>query len=171
VVEIEPHWLSLSRACGALSGFWRADTTGLFVAHIYGSTGCPLPTDPPPGWLAGAVAFGVDGAGPMLLDPHGRVVARLRPKPATSSTTRAGATVPVPPPLADEVRREFDPPAPLPAPLVPAGRDVLVGRWIPAGGHVGRTCSCTATGRGAARMAATASVAGGSPGRAGHCLR
>jgi hypothetical protein len=123
-VTIEPDELSIERSCGALTGAWRADASGLFVGHVFGSTGCQLPIEPAPGWLLRAAAFRLDGTDRLLVAPDGTVAARLRPVASPDAP---------PPTPTDQQRREYGAPAALPRNLVPAGRQALIGRWLPAG--------------------------------------
>lgn len=117
---------SLRRECGALAGSWRADATGLFVAHLYAATGCPLPDEPDPAWLRAATSFRVDGDSRVLLNAQGGAVARLLPgvKPSGSA----------PAPGPSEPQR-WSPAPTLPGGFTPARLDGLVGRWEPSGGR------------------------------------
>jgi hypothetical protein len=119
-VQLEPSALSVKRSCGELSGSWRAGPSGLFIGYVFGSSGCAFTSDPNPAWLRRVASFRVEGAGPVLLDGQGGVVARLE---------RKGAA----PKVDDEARRAFGPAAALPSGLTPAGREALAGRWTPAG--------------------------------------
>jgi hypothetical protein len=125
-VTIEPDRLSIERSCGALTGSWRADASGLFVGHVYGSSGCQPLTEPAPGWLLRAAAFRPDGTDRLLVAPDGTVVARLRPVASPDAPA---------PTLTEQQQRDYRVPAALPRNLVPAGRQALVGRWSPASGR------------------------------------
>jgi heat shock protein HslJ len=123
-VSLEPGRLSIKQDCGELNGDWRADTGGLFVAHLYGASGCRLPADPDPDWLRHAVAFRAEGADRVLLDAAGSPVARLR-----SAAASAGIVAWK---LDERTQRRFGPAAALPQRLTPAARTALTGRWVPA---------------------------------------
>lgn len=137
-VTIEHRRLSIPRDCGALTGSWRADVSGLFVGHVNGSSACRLPTEPAPGWLTRAVAFRSDGADRLLIALDGSVTARLHP-----------ADAPTPSPITEQQQREYRRPAALPRDLTPAGRGALIGRWSPASskGAVGAYLEFDADGR------------------------
>lgn len=135
VLRIAANDISLWRECGTLSGAWRADTGGLFVADIYGGTGCEVTDEPTPGWLQEAVGFRAAGDDRLLVDAQGDTVARLLPggKPEAGPDTAPEQAEP--PVVDDEVRRAFAPTADLPAGLnPPPAREALVGRWEPESG-------------------------------------
>src|SRR5437764_12127190 len=75
----------LFRPCGMLSGSWRANRHGMFVATIDGGDGACYGVDtanhqdPAPRWLPDVVGFRADGTDELLLDRSGRTIARLRP--------------------------------------------------------------------------------------------
>ncbi|GAA4709893.1 META domain-containing protein [Phytohabitans rumicis] len=134
-IAAEGYFLTLWRSCGVQPGSWRADHVGLFVAQLDGDGGCPAPhgADATPGWLRRATAFRIDGVDRVLLDASGVQVARLvpggHPTPIPANVAPAWAEPPV---VTDAARRELAPAAPLPPGLVPASRDVLDRRWVPA---------------------------------------
>ncbi|MDG4830511.1 META domain-containing protein [Solwaraspora sp. WMMD1047] len=138
VLRVAPTELSLWRDCGNLSGSWRADTGGLFVAAVYGASGCELAEEPTPAWLREATSFRTAGEDRLLLNVQGDVLARLapggKPEPAPDILPEQAE----PPVVTDEVRRAFAPPAPLPADLTPLpAPEALLGRWVPATGPTG----------------------------------
>jgi hypothetical protein len=125
--------LSIWSRCGYLSGDWRADPAGLFVGLAAGgSPGCVDGTlnDPTPRWLTRVVSFKTDTAGAQLLDAGGAVVARLRPGGHPTPGPDIAAELAQQPPLTDALRARLRSAEPLPAGLVAAGPDQLVGRWV-----------------------------------------
>ncbi|MFC7550543.1 hypothetical protein [Plantactinospora sp. GCM10030261] len=140
VLRLAPDQLSIFDDCGVHSGTWRADTGGLFVGYVYAHV--PADTtrrscasaDSLPAWLVNAAGFEVTGDGAVLLDPQGQAVARLSPGARPSPPPGVDPAEAAPPTLTDEVRQAFRPAAPLPAGLTPAGRDAMIGRWVPASG-------------------------------------
>jgi hypothetical protein len=82
-----------------------------------------------------AVGFRLDGANPILLDGQGRQVARLLPGARPTAGPGLAPSEVEPPVVTDEVRRAFVPAVEVAAPLVPATRDALTGRWVPVGGR------------------------------------
>jgi antitoxin (DNA-binding transcriptional repressor) of toxin-antitoxin stability system len=126
--------------CGMLSGSWRADLDGLFVAGIFSSSGaegiagCETASESTPGWLRRVTAYRLEGHVPVLLDDRGRPVARLLPGAKPTAGPNLAASEVEQPVVTDEVRRSFAPAVELPATLTPAGRDKLVGRWVPVRG-------------------------------------
>nr|MDT0663238.1 META domain-containing protein [Micromonospora sp. DSM 115978] len=138
VLRIAPTDLSLWRDCGSLTGSWRADTGGLFVAALNSASGCTVSGEPTPIWLRDASSFRTAGEDRLLLNAQGDVVARLlpggKPDPAPDSLPEQAE----PPVVTEEVRRAFAPAAPLPAGLdAPPAPEALVGRWVPAEGPAG----------------------------------
>lgn len=132
VLRIAPEGMSLWRDCGTLMGNWRADTAGLFVADMYGSTGC-APETPMPGWLRAAVAYQIEGDERVLLDDQGKPVARLLPGGKPAPNPNVAPEEAQPPVVTDEARRSLARAAALPAGLSAAERGALVGRWVPEG--------------------------------------
>lgn len=108
--------------CGQYEGSWWADPSGMFLASspdtgitdiaIYRPENCP---GGGPTWLLAAESFRVSGEVAELLDDDGTMVATLH------QGGRPGAT--------SEFTKKVRKPAPLPAGLVPAERDRLLGRW------------------------------------------
>ncbi|MCO1656924.1 META domain-containing protein [Pseudonocardia humida] len=135
-VLIDPRAIEVREGVRTLTGTWRADPTGRFLARIGAAGGSAHidPADPTPRWLAAAAGFRVDGDARVLLDRSGAPVARLLPD--------RSATRPLPQP-ADMVdpdrepdpaeRRRTAPAAPVPAPLVPLTAPELLGHWFPRG--------------------------------------
>lgn len=135
VLRIAPQSLSLWRDCGTLLGGWQADTSGLFIADLFGSTGCPATDQLLPGWLRDAAGYQVVGEERALLDGEGEPVARLLPGGKPKPNPNLAASEAEPPVVTDEVRRSLTArTAELPAGLAAADRGALVGRWVPASG-------------------------------------
>lgn len=129
VLRIAPDDVTLWRLAGVLMGNWRADTNGLFVAHIHGGTAGSPAT---PAWLARAVGFRADGDARVLLDAQGATVARLEPGGTPSPVPNLAPDMAKAPTVTDDARRKLQQPAaPLPPGLAAAGRDALVRRWLP----------------------------------------
>ncbi|MER7460299.1 hypothetical protein [Micromonospora sp. NPDC126480] len=132
------------QGCEMLTGDWRADQSGLFLADVHGASmtddrGCgPSGRTRTPDWLARASAFRADGDSRLLLDADGAELARLRP----GARPRGGPDVYPPwlepPVVTEETRRRLAPVPPLPAGLVAPDQVALTGRWLPAGGPDGR---------------------------------
>jgi hypothetical protein len=113
-----------------LFGGWDANTAGMFVAHIFGSSGrCEQVAAP--GWLTRTTGFRHGETGPVLLDSAGDVTARLRPGAAAPPDPHTAADRLEPPEVTDEVRARYASPAPLPDGWFPAGASDLTGRWLP----------------------------------------
>lgn len=122
--------MSVWRRCGRVAGSWSADEHGLFAAHVFHATGCPLGEMNTPEWLARVAGYRVDGDGPVLLDLGGAVVVRLRAGGhATPVPQHMLPRLADPPTVTDRAREMFAPAAPLPAGLTPPSRDALIGRW------------------------------------------
>lgn len=126
--------LRVWRECGTVTGTWRAETSGLFVADTSGgSAGCTSAGEPAaPGWLDRASYFQLEGETPVLLDAQGELTARLLPGAELAPEPDLAASEVEPPEVTDEVREALAPAAPLPPELAPAGPDTLAGRWAPA---------------------------------------
>lgn len=120
------------RDCGVLSGTWRANEYGQFVAYIGGYSGdCGSAPVTTPEWLSRATSYDVDGEARLLLDAQGQPVARLEPGAAPAPGSDMAPELAAPPEVTDEVRRALAPAAPLPAGLTPADASTLTGRWVP----------------------------------------
>lgn len=118
---LETSGFTLTTASGVRFGSWRADAGGAFVATVDGAEGGSAESPPDlstPAWLADAVVAEIDGTDRVLRDAAGAETTRLTGDPAAAA------------PLPDGNR----PPAPLPAGVVAALGDRLVGRWEPEGG-------------------------------------
>lgn len=137
VLRVAPDSLSLWRECGTLMGGWRADTAGLFVADVHGSTGCPMSDPLTPEWLESATAFQVTGEERVLLDLRGEPVARLLPGGKPEPDPNMAASEAEPPVVTEEARQALARTAALPAALNAPDRGALVGRWVPASGGRG----------------------------------
>lgn len=130
VLLFAPRELRLWHQSCRLFGGWDANAAGMFVAHVFGSSGRCERIEAP-NWLARTTGFRHDEAGPVLLDSAGEVTARLRPRAAAPPDPNTAAGV-EPPEVTDGVRARFAPPAPLPGGWARAGASDLVGRWLPA---------------------------------------
>lgn len=138
VLRIASDDLSLWRDCGTLMGDWRADTGGLFVADLYGSTGCPAADPLTPAWLRDAAAYQILGEDRVLLDSHGEPVARLSPGGTPKPNPNLAPSEAEPPAVTEEARRALARAAALPVGLAAPDPGALVGRWVPEGGGGGR---------------------------------
>ncbi|MFB9238550.1 hypothetical protein ACFFWC_23985 [Plantactinospora siamensis] len=144
LLRLAPTDLSLFTSCGIRGGGWGADSDGLFVAAAGSflipdpAVRCREPVPGTPAWLAGAARFRIDADGPRLLDGQGRVVARLAPGARPRPNPNVDPAELRPPTVTADARRALAPAAPVPANLVPAERDRLLGRWVPASGGPGR---------------------------------
>jgi heat shock protein HslJ len=129
--------------CGTLGGTWRANDEGIFVADVWsasaavveGTPGCAKASQETPGWLRSVIAYRFDGAGPVLLNGRGQVVARLIPGATPTPEPDKADSVLEPPVVTDDARRALAPAVPLPATLVAADQRKPVRRWAPASGH------------------------------------
>ncbi|WP_158647490.1 META domain-containing protein [Actinoplanes sp. ATCC 53533] len=128
VVGLTPAALTIYRSCGELRASWSADSQGLFIADVMGSSGgCDPETRV--AWLNQATGYRLDGSShAVLLDGDGETVARLAASSAPPRPDRESFEV------TDEFRRSFDSPAALPPGLTPADRRELAGRWEPVRG-------------------------------------
>ncbi len=97
-------------------GGWRADSSGLFVAHVSTAGGEWPPDLSTPPWLVAATAGTRAGSDLVLLDAAGEPTARLSPQPG-------------PPPPPGGPAGHFGPAAPLPPGVEPVERSRLLGRW------------------------------------------
>jgi hypothetical protein len=135
VIRLALNEVRVWRDCGILSGSWRADSYGQFVAYIAGySESCGSADASTPEWLSRATSFAVDGDARLLLDAQGDVTARLLPGAEPTPGPNLAPSEAEPPVVTDELRRALAPAAPLPPELDPAGADALTGRWVPADG-------------------------------------
>lgn len=125
--------LNVHLRCGTLSGQWQANWSGVFVGYV-DLTPDNCVTDAhqlEPSWLASAAGYRVDGADRLLLDPVGRVVARLVP---SSAPRVAGWDLsPADPVVTAAIRAALAPGRLLLSRLRPATRAELVGSWVPVG--------------------------------------
>jgi hypothetical protein len=136
VIQLGLHEVRVWRDCGILSGTWRANEYGQFVAYLAGST-CGTAPATSPDWLSRATSYEVDGDARLLLDAQGQVVARLLPGAEPTPAPDMAPELAEPPEVTDEVRQALAPAAPLPAGLTPAGTATLTGRWVPTDGPDG----------------------------------
>jgi len=137
--------LSVWRPCSVSWGAWAADGAGYFVADLssysYGCAG-PKPSQPPkpavppppptPSWLTSAHAWRVDGAGRLLEDATGRVVAKLLPGGRPIPNPNAAPELSAPPSMDAALAARLRPARPLPATLSPATASGVLGTWYPA---------------------------------------
>ncbi|WP_214408275.1 META domain-containing protein [Pseudonocardia lacus] len=131
VVLVDPSSIEVREGDRTLTGTWRADQAGGFLARIDVVEGGPEihPDDPTPDWLAAATAFRVDGDARVLLDGAGAPVARLVPE-----APGPGGGIVDPGREPDQAERlRTAPAAPVAAPLVPLGSPELLGYWFPRG--------------------------------------
>lgn len=127
--------LTVWRSCGFLMGSWRASTASLFAASVSGGDEkcfAEHGDEPAPAWLTAATRFQSDGAGVVLLDSEGGVVARLSPGGSPTPGPNILPSNAVPPVLTDELRAWLAPPSPLSSSLTPATRARLLGSWVVA---------------------------------------
>ena len=121
VLAVDAHGFELRDGTDVRFGSWRADPSGLFVAHVTGASGAtqaPPDASTPP-WLVSAATVAAEGTDLVLHDAAGEPTARL--------SRQAGPTAA---PGAPEARTgQADP---LPPGLEPADRSLLPGRWAPA---------------------------------------
>jgi heat shock protein HslJ len=120
VLTVDPYGFELREGADLRFGSWRAEPSGLFVAHVTGAggeTGEPPDTSTPP-WLAAAATVTAEGPDVVLHDATGATTARLTPR-TRSSPEPGGTAAP-------------GPAAVLPEGLTPAERSRLAGRWTPA---------------------------------------
>src|SRR5204862_86281 len=127
--------------CGQMSGAWRANTAGRFVAELDGfDSACATKSAAgmrTPVWLRSAVAFRADGHGFVLLDGHATIVARLVPGRNPSVGPNASPDFGIPA-LTPALRTSFAVPARLPSGVTPATITDLLGRWVPVDRHPAR---------------------------------
>lgn len=135
VLRIASEGMSLWRDCGTLTGAWRADTAGLFLANVDGSAGCSAGEPFTPEWLRDATAYQVAGEERVLLDSQGEPVARLLPGGKPKPNPNLAPSEAEPPVVTEEARQILARPAELPAGLDAPDRGALVGRWEPEGGR------------------------------------
>jgi heat shock protein HslJ len=115
ILVLHPDGFALRGGPAVRYGSWRADSSGLFVAHVTGASGDARIDMSTPPWLEAATFVTAATGDRLLLDAAGRTTAQLSPRawppPASGPTWRPG------------------PAAPLPAGLEPAEHSRLVGRW------------------------------------------
>ena len=129
-VRLDPSGFEIVDGCRTLTGTWRADPGGRFLATVDSVVPCPDGSGADtttPGWPAAARGFAVEAVDRVLRDGAGAELIRLQPAPAS----RTGQIDPSRPPTEKE-RAAAGPAAPLPPGAVPAGPAQLVGRWKPA---------------------------------------
>lgn len=124
--------LRIIRSAGYVTGEWVSDDEGLFLgAYQYfgGQVGSESFDSNEPTWLVRAALVRRAGDGYDLLDRSGTVTAQLTPREAVGAHTgvRPG-NLPVPS-LTDALRTRLTGDEPLPAGIVPAAADTVVGTW------------------------------------------
>lgn len=126
--------LSLWRGGGMMDGSWTADgRTILALASGYsGTSPSEVETMSAP-WLLGAHRYRAADEGWEVLDDDGDVLATLSVDGAPEPIDTAAGWYAEPPEVTDETRAALAPPEPLPAGLVAADAEDLLGRWVPAG--------------------------------------
>ncbi len=147
--------LSIWSDCGYLMGDWDADPAGLFVGNVAGWTGTCIDgasaANPTPTWLSRVVGFKADASGEQLVDANGAVVATLRAGGQPTAGPDMSADLTKPPTVTDSLRARLRGGLPLPAGVVAAHPDQLIGRWV---------WDATPTPRGFAQLAADGSWTG-----------
>jgi META domain len=118
--------LTVREPCGVTFGAWDADPYGLFTASLFGGARACLHELTPP-WLSHVARFRDAHADRLLLNSAGDVVARL--VPVTGRVSFGGLPIP----LGAQGRSRLLAGRPLPAGLIPATAESLVGRWVPPG--------------------------------------
>lgn len=122
--------LTIIRDCGVVSGDWRADDAGLFVASTFaGSAACAGPggSGLQVPWLHDVVGFRRRGETLLLVDAHGEPVVALEPAEATEPPPDVAPELVTPPTITAETRAALRPSAPLPAALTRTRRAGLDG--------------------------------------------
>jgi hypothetical protein len=128
--------LGLFLSCGLMSGEWRANAHGMFIASEDGGDGDCFSnqSDPWPRWLD-ATAFRSDGVGDLLLlDPSGAILARLQPGGHPTTGPNDSGEFASPPVVSPTMRDSFKEPEPLPDGVSPASASDVLGRWLPLPG-------------------------------------
>jgi hypothetical protein len=120
VLLMRPGSLEIPYADGRCHsiGSWEADRSGVFLGNVWGGQGSGCATAAHP-WLEAAAAYAVDGERRQLLDLDGAVLAVLVPE---------GPRPKVRPAEREALDRDSVPPPPG---MLPATRELLIGRWMP----------------------------------------
>ncbi|MCL1898059.1 MAG: META domain-containing protein, partial [Micrococcales bacterium] len=126
----------LWRSCGFWEGGWRTDGQVFFAAAPTGMSGACASEDgmadfDPVPWLAAAVTAEATTDGWRLLDADGAELAALTIDGAPPPDPNSADFYRQPPEITDELRGWMAQPAPLPAGVVPATSDLLIGKWVP----------------------------------------
>lgn len=116
ILVLHPDGFELRSGPAVRYGSWRADSSGLFVAHVTGASGGARPDMSTPPWLEAAATVTAATGDRLLLDVGGRTTARLSPRAW-------------PPPAPGGPTGRPGPAAPLAAGLEPVEHSRLVGRW------------------------------------------
>ncbi|MGO1972367.1 MAG: META domain-containing protein [Propionibacteriaceae bacterium] len=120
-----------------VSGSWRAGGETMLLEPSQAGGECgdarkAMQID----WVEQAVSYHATDGGWELRDREHNQVATLgidgAPEPIESVTEEYTK----PPEVTDEVRKEFEPPSPLPSDATPATAEELAGRWVPAGAAI-----------------------------------
>lgn len=136
--EADATWLRLDagefqlwRACGMITGSWRA-TDSLFIAAPFGGMGdCVANRMPSVDWLESATGFEVSPDGYDLVDVSGTTVASLSIDGAPEPIPTAAEFYTQPPELTDQVHEYFRAAATLPTGLTQATDAAVEGKWVP----------------------------------------
>jgi hypothetical protein len=112
--------LTITRACGDIQGFWKADPRGLFSGFVDGGSQACLhsPEGFHAAWVTDAVTYRQSGKQMLLLGSNLRTLATLTPQPPTPGDAPDA-----------QLLRSLRTPAPLPAGVEPATMLDLQGRW------------------------------------------
>lgn len=133
-LRLDAGSFQLWRDCGMIDGAWRTTET-LFLASTYGAIeDCVVGgTVPRVEWLEAVTGYRAAGAGWVLTDANGAVVATLAVDGAPEPIPTAATFYAEPPVITDSVRELMRKPAPLPAEMSPVTAATLAGKWIPLG--------------------------------------
>ncbi len=127
--------IMLWRACGVQLGQWDADG-GLFVAGMDSWTGECSDTQRRTEWLEKSTSYRITDAGVLLTGGDGEPRAILVPGGRPTPHPNILPELADPPEVTDQDRRYRARAAPVPLPdgVLPATREQLIGRWVPAEG-------------------------------------
>ena len=146
-LQVDADSLRVWRACGDVSGHWRASPEGGFVASFNAFSG-PCSTAQTQAaaaqtlsslpWISNARGFRITATGWEALSRDGTVLATFRPGTRPTVPPTVASSEADPPVLSASQRADIDGPrAPFPTGLRPATTVALVGTWLPAKGGPG----------------------------------